>query len=180
LTSNSIIEKLKQQLSPQPYTYAKAAVGVLIKPTKDDIEFLLVKRAIVDDDPWSGDMAFPGGKKNLQDQTLVDTVMREVREETSIDLTDKTVLGFMEPVYSAVRKNMAVQPIIFVFEDYPKITLNYELTKYLWAPLDDIENGKNHAVVKGWEGPVYKVQGETVWGLTFRMLEKIIKLLEEN
>ena len=162
MTPNSILEKLKQRLSPQPFTYAQAAVGVLIKPAKDDVEFFLVKRAVVDDDPWSGDMAFPGGKKNNQDQTLVDTVIREVSEETNIDLKDKTVLGFMEPVYSAVRKTMAVQPVIFVFNDYPDVTLNYELTKYLWAPLTEIEQGKTHAMVKGWEGPVYKVQGETV------------------
>ena len=123
-------------------------------------------------------MAFPGGKKNLQDKTLVDTVMREVLEETSIDLRNKIALGFMEPIYSAVRKTLAVQPVIFVFDEYPQITLNYELTKYIWAPLTEIKHGKTYAVVKGWEGPVYKVQGETVWGLTFRMLEKIIKLLE--
>ncbi len=178
LTPNSIIMKLKQQLSHQTYAYAQAAVGILVKPTNTDVEFFLVKRAEVDDDPWSGDMAFPGGKKNLQDQTLVDTAVREVREETSIDLTDKEVLGFMEPVYSAVRRTLAVQPVIFVFNEYPEVTLNYELTKYIWVPLNDIKHGKTHAVVKGWEGPVYIVQGETVWGLTFRMLEKILKLLE--
>lgn len=180
MTPNSLIEKLTRQLVSQPSGIAQAAVAILVKPIENDIEFFLVKRAEVDDDPWSGDMAFPGGKKNLQDQTLVDTAVREVLEETSIVLTQKSVIGFMEPIYSAVRKTLAVQPVVYLFDEYPKVELNYELTKYLWAPLNEIRNGKTQAVVKGWEGPVYKVQGETVWGLTFRMLERILKLLDED
>ncbi len=178
MTPNSLIEKLTRQLATQPSGNAQAAVAIMVKPKKNDIEFFLVKRAEVDDDPWSGDMAFPGGKKNLQDQTVVDTAVREVLEETSIDLTEKNVIGFMEPIYSAVRKTLAVQPVVYMFDDYPLVELNYELTKYIWASLSEIRSGKTQAAVKGWEGPVYQVQGETVWGLTFRMLEKILKLLE--
>lgn len=178
MTPNNLIEKLTRQLATQSSGNAQAAVAILVKPKKNDIEFFLVKRAEVDDDPWSGDMAFPGGKKNLQDQTVVDTAVREVLEETSIDLTEKNVIGFMEPIYSAVRKTLAVQPVVYLFDDYPPVELNYELTKYIWASLSEIRSGKTQAAVKGWEGSVYQVQGETVWGLTFRMLEKILKLLE--
>ncbi len=180
MTPKSLIEKLTRQLSPKPWSHAQAAVAILVKPKQNDIELFLVKRAEVDDDPWSGDMAFPGGKKNLQDQTLVDTVEREVLEETNIDLHKIDVIGFMEPIYSSVRKSLAVQPVVYRFDEYPDVHLNYELTKYLWAPLSEIKNGKTEAIVKGWEGPVYQVQGETVWGLTFRMLEKMLKLLDDD
>lgn len=178
MTPDSLLVKLIRHLEPQPWDYAKAAVAILVKPSNGDLEFFLVKRAEVDNDPWSGDMAFPGGKKNPQDATLVDTAVREVLEETSIDLRDKEAIGFMEPVYSAVRQNLAVQPVIYLFENYPDIKLNYELTKYVWTPLSVIRNGKTNAVIKGWEGPVYQIQGETVWGLTYRMLEKLLELLE--
>ena len=180
MTPNSLIDKLTKQLSSKPWSNAQAAVAILVKPIRNDLEFFLVKRAEVDDDPWSGDMAFPGGKKNLQDQNLIDTAVREVLEETNIDLKEKTVIGFMEPVYSSVRKSLAVQPVLYSFDYYPDVKLNYELTKFIWAPLSEIIQGKTHESVKGWEGPVYKVQGETVWGLTFRMLEKVLKLLEED
>ena len=180
MTPKSLIEKLTKQLSPEPWSYAQAAVAILVKPKQNDLEFFLVKRAEVDDDPWSGDMAFPGGKKNPQDQSLVDTAVREVLEETSIDLNKEKVIGFMEPIYSSVRKSIAVQPIVYRFDYYPQVKLNYELTKFLWAPLSEIIQGKTNATVKGWEGPVYMVQGETVWGLTFRMLEKILELLKDD
>ena len=180
LTKNKLLEKLTKHLAPQPWGHAEAAVAILVKPRINDLEFFLVKRAEVDDDPWSGDMAFPGGKKNTQDQTLVDTAVREVLEETNIDLSEKNVIGFMEPIYSSVRKSLAVQPIIYQFNEYPEVKLNYELTKFIWVPLSEIKQGKTNATIKGWEGSVYKVQGETVWGLTFRMLEKVFKLLEED
>jgi 8-oxo-dGTP pyrophosphatase MutT (NUDIX family) len=149
-----------------------------VKPINNDLEFFLVKRAEVDDDPWSGDMAFPGGKKNEEDKTLVDTVVREVLEETSIELSREQIIGFMEPVYSSVRTDLAVQPIVYRFDEYPEVQLNYELTKFLWVPLSQIKKSKIQAVIKGLEGPVYKVQGEIVWGLTFRMLEKMFALLD--
>jgi 8-oxo-dGTP pyrophosphatase MutT (NUDIX family) len=180
LTPQSLIEKLTKQLSPKPWSHAQAAVAILVKPNQNDLEFFLVKRAEVDDDPWSGDMAFPGGKKNFQDQTLVDTAIREVLEETSIDLSKREVIGFIEPIYSSVRKSLAVQPVVYQFVDYPEVILNYELTKFIWAPLSEIKKGKTKSIIKGWEGPVYKVQGETVWGLTFRMLEKIFELLDKD
>lgn len=180
LTPHSLLEKLIKKLAHEPWGYAQAAVAILIKPKENDLEFFLVKRAEVDDDPWSGDMAFPGGKKNLQDNTLVDTATREVLEETSIDLRNKEILGFMEPVYSEVRRSLAVQPVVYTFYEYPSVELNYELTKFIWAPLSEIKKGKTYAVIKGWEEPVYIVKGENVWGLTFRMIEKILGLLEED
>lgn len=180
LSSNNLLEKLTEKLAHKPCEYAQAAVAILVKPYDNDLEFFLVKRAEVDNDPWSGDMAFPGGKKNLQDGTLIDTAVREVLEETSIDLRKKDALGFMEPIYSNVRKTLAVQPVVYLFEEYPPVSLNYELTKYLWAPLKEIKNGKTNATVKGWEGPVFIVKGETVWGLTYRMIEKLLDLLEED
>ncbi|MFC1803489.1 NUDIX hydrolase [Thermoproteota archaeon] len=179
MTPNSLISKLKKRLEQDPSKYAGAAVAILVSPKTDDLEFFLVKRAEVDDDPWSGDMAFPGGKKSQEDTTLIDTVIREVQEETDIDLFNKKILGFMKPVYSSVRTNLAVQPIVYMFDEYPKVQLNYELTKFIWAPLSKLQGSKIQALVKGLERAVYMFEGETIWGLTFQMLEKIFALLED-
>ena len=78
MTPHSLLKKLTNKLHPDPWGNAQAAVAILVRPHKNDLEFFLVKRAEVDDDPWSGDMAFPGGKKNLQDKSLIDTATREV------------------------------------------------------------------------------------------------------
>ncbi len=174
------LEKLAKKLGKEPWEIARAAVAVMIKPTQSDLELFLAKRAEADDDPWSGDVAFPGGKKTPQDVDLVATVVREVMEETGIDLRGVKPLGFMEPLYSMVRKDLAVQPVIYVLDNYPRVRLNYELTRFFWVGLEELRKGRSEASVKGWEGPVFMVQGEVVWGLTYRMLEKLLSLLEED
>eukprot|EP01104_Vermistella_antarctica_P008664 TRINITY_DN2186_c0_g1_i1.p1 TRINITY_DN2186_c0_g1~~TRINITY_DN2186_c0_g1_i1.p1 ORF type:complete len:193 (+),score=9.40 TRINITY_DN2186_c0_g1_i1:145-723(+) len=49
-------------------------------------EVLVLKRTVIESDPWSGHLAFPGGKREPNDETLLHTVVREVQEETSVML----------------------------------------------------------------------------------------------
>jgi len=73
---------------------------------------------------------------------------------------------------------MKVQPIVYVFDEETDVTLNYELTRYLWAPMKELVQSKTKEDVKGWNSDIYKYDGEVVWGLTFCMLEQLIELLE--
>jgi 8-oxo-dGTP pyrophosphatase MutT (NUDIX family) len=171
------IEKLTTRLRASPDEEAQAAVAILFRPNDDDIELLLVKRAEATGDPWSGDMAFPGGKKMPEDSGLNETVAREVLEETGIDLRSIDAVGYMEPLFSSVRKSMRVQPILYSFRERPEVHLNDELTKHVWAPLRALRASRSHAMVKGLDCPVFQVDGEVVWGLTYRMLDKILEML---
>lgn len=173
------LEKLALRLRAGPDEEAQAAVAILIRPDEDDLEILLVKRAEVTGDPWSGDMAFPGGKKVPEDKGLVSTVAREVLEETGVDLRRAAAFGFMEPVFSSVRTNLKVQPIVYSFQEKPDVHLNYELTKYMWAPLSTLRESRRHTIVKGYESPVFMVDGEIVWGLTYRMLDTMMGMVED-
>ena len=172
------LSSLRGKLLDGPDEGSHAAVAILLRERDDDLEFFLVKRAEVEGDPWSGDMAFPGGKRGGDDRNLVETASREVLEETSIDLRERSKLGYMKPIYSSVRTSMKVQPIVYVFDEEPDVTLNYELTRYMWAPMKELVQSRTKEDVKGWNSDIYKYDGEVVWGLTFRMLEQLIELLE--
>ncbi len=174
------LEALKRRLKERPDENANAAVAILMRPVDDDLEVFLVKRAEVEGDPWSGDMAFPGGKRGSQDMSLVDTAVREIMEETGIDLREHEPLGYLEPLFSWVRTTFSVQPILYLFEENPAITLNYELTEYTWTPLKELEKTRSQAVVKGWDSPVFNMGEDVVWGLTYRMLESLIEALGED
>lgn len=176
--SNHYINKLSQRLNKEADEDAHAAVAVLVRPLEDDIEFFLVKRAVVERDPWSGDMAFPGGKRCEDDENLNETAERETIEETAIDLENVPILGYLEPVYSSIRTDMLVQPIVYLYTSDPDVKLNYELTRYIWAAMKTLKESKTEQAVKGWHGTIYKAKGEIVWGLTFKMLEKIITLID--
>ena len=174
-----MIERLKRRLRGVEALDAWAAVAILIREEEDDYETLLVKRAVVPGDPWSGDMAFPGGKKTQNDRTLQNTVIREVQEETGIDLHSLTYIGGLPVIFSSIKPDRDVLPIVYLYEGRPEIRLNPELTAYRWVHLKELRASRTMAKVKGWEGEVFKLGDDIVWGLTFRMLDKLLEMLDE-
>ena len=178
MRANEKLSSLGEKFLDKADNESHAAVAILIRERNDDLEFFLVKRAEVEGDPWSGDMAFPGGKRCQNDEDLSETAMRETLEETAIDLREKSMLGYMKPIYSSVRTSMKVQPIVYIYDEEPDVSLNYELTRYLWAPMNELVRSRTKEDVKGWNSDVYKYDGEVVWGLTFRMLEKLIEIID--
>lgn len=174
-----MIERLKRRLRGVEALDAWAAVAILIREELDDYETLLVKRAVVTGDPWSGDMAFPGGKRTQSDRTLQDTVVREVQEETGIDLHHLTYIGGLPIIFSSMKPDRDVLPIVYLYEGRPEIKLNPELTAYRWVHLKELRASRTVAKVKGWEGEVFKLGDDIVWGLTYRMLDKLLEMLDE-
>jgi 8-oxo-dGTP pyrophosphatase MutT (NUDIX family) len=175
-----LIERLNRRLRGVEALDAWAAVAILLREEVDDYETLLVRRAVVPGDPWSGDMAFPGGKKTPLDRTLRDTVVREVSEETSIDLDSLTYIGALPGLFSSIKPDRDVLPIVYLYEGRPEIKLNPELTAYRWVHLKELRASRTTAKVKGWEGEVFKLGDDVVWGLTYRMLDKLLSLMDEG
>jgi 8-oxo-dGTP pyrophosphatase MutT (NUDIX family) len=175
-----LVERLKRRLRGVEALDAWAAVAILLREEEDDYETLLVKRAVVPGDPWSGDIAFPGGKKTHQDRTLRDTVVREVSEETGIDLDSLTYIGALPIIFSSMKPDRDVLPIVYHYEGRPEIRLNPELTAYKWVHLKELRASRTMAKVKGWEGEVFKLGDDVVWGLTYRMLDKLLSLMDEG
>ncbi|MBD3205322.1 NUDIX domain-containing protein [Candidatus Bathyarchaeota archaeon] len=177
MSSHEMLSNLIEGLKQNPEEDSHAAVAVMLKPVENDLEIFLVKRAEVPGDPWSGDMAFPGGKKVVHDRTLLETVTREVWEETKIELSDQEILGYLRPINSWVKEEMKVQPVIYRFDEKPEYILNYELTKAVWVPLSKLEETRQEATVKGWETQIFRYNDDVVWGLTYRMIERILEIL---
>jgi 8-oxo-dGTP diphosphatase len=175
-----LIERLKRKLRGVEALDAWAAVAILLREEGDDYETLLVKRAVVTGDPWSGDIAFPGGKKVVQDKTLRDTVVREVSEETGIDLGLLTYIGALPVIFSSIKPDRDVLPIVYLYEGRPDIRLNPELTTYRWVHLKELRASRTIAKVKGWKGEVFKLGNDIVWGLTYKMLDNLLSLIDED
>lgn len=174
------IERIRRRLKTKGPENARAAVAILFRQGPGGLELLLVKRAQIPSDPWSGDMAFPGGKRGPEDKDLMETARREVLEETGIDLNEGGFLGVMENFFSTVRPDLEVLPHVFLVEGAPEVRLNEELSSFLWVPLGELKGAVGRAKVKNMDVPVYHVKGEVVWGLTHRMLGKLLEIAEED
>ncbi len=156
---------------------AHAAVAVILRRGKRDWDFLFVKRVENPADPWSGQMAFPGGKRALNDGDLKQTVVRETLEETNIDLLDKSlslILGVMPPLRSTQKPEMLILPFVTLLQKRPSIKLQRrELTEYVWISAETLIRNKSTVKFDFGEFPAYVVEGRVIWGLTFRILEAL-------
>ena len=175
---DTILERFAQSLRQEIVSSANAAVAILLRSNKKDIEVLLVKRAIKLTDPWSGQVALPGGKKNSNDEHLKNTVIRETSEETGIDLRKFCrFLGIMESFKSVQKPEMKIVPFVFFQEKNQKIKLNDELVEYFWCLLKDIQKNKGVIKFQSKEYPAFIIDNHKIWGLTFRILKNLLLLL---
>lgn len=177
------MDKLSRVLKPVSEAQnADAAVVVLLKLASDaSLEILLVKRAENPLDPWSGQMALPGGKRDAKDFSIMQTVVRETLEETSINLGhDCRFLGMLESMRSGRKPNLLVAPFIVLVEYEPVIVLSRELEGYVWASLENIRKSKGFAEFPSRKVSAYAVGENYVWGLTYRILERLFSVLNDS
>jgi len=156
---------------------ANAAVVVLLRATNQDFQVLFVKRAEKSGDPWSGQTALPGGKRDPEDRNLKETVVRETFEETSINLLEGCrFLGAMEPVRSTQKPEMKILPFVVLLEKGQAIKLNEELTEYFWTPLKELAKHKGTVKFSFGECPAYSIENHIIWGLTYKILQNLLSL----
>jgi 8-oxo-dGTP pyrophosphatase MutT (NUDIX family) len=155
-------------------------VALILKLESGRPYVLLVRRVQNSRDPWSGQMALPGGKREPKDKTLKETVIRETLEETSINLLQNCqFLGVMCAFQTKPRPEIEVLPFIILAENEPSITLNEkELEEYFWIPLEDFARNRTTAKLSFGEVPAFIVGSTIIWGLTYRILESLINCLE--
>jgi 8-oxo-dGTP diphosphatase len=183
MAHNDLIEELPKSLRPvSDEQGANATVALLLKLKNLDLSVLFVRRVENSADPWSGQIAFPGGKRDAKDQNLKQTVIRETLEETNINLLDNCrFLGAMNALISKPRPEIRVLPFIILLEHEPSVRLNEkELNGFVWISLEEIIRSKGTAKFSFGESPAYIVGSTVIWGLTYRVLENLFHILETS
>ena len=175
-----LIEELSVFLKRNPdFQEANAAVSLILKPAIKDYEVLFVKRVERQSDPWSGQIAFPGGKRDLRDRTLKDTIIREVFEETNIKLKKTNFLGVLKIIYSEPNTNFKILPFIALLKKNPIIKLNKnELDSFFWISYKKIKRNKGFVGARNKKVPAYIFGENIVWGVTYNILEMFRKNIE--
>jgi 8-oxo-dGTP pyrophosphatase MutT (NUDIX family) len=103
-----------RQLDPLP---RESAVVIVLHPLGNDAGLTLIQRPVYNG-VHSGQMAFPGGKKDEGDESLLHTALRELQEEVGLQLPiEKKYFGLNEIFIPPSR--MLVQPFATVLEESP-------------------------------------------------------------
>jgi len=105
----------------------RAAVALIIHDS-EDLDALFVRRVANASDPWSGQIAFPRGRFEHQDNSIIDTAIRETREETGIDLLSKgRLVGALDEVRPINKSNLVVTPLVALVRDKPAMRPSPEI-----------------------------------------------------
>ena len=176
------VATLSKTLGDPPRT-AKGAVAMILRGTRGPVDVLLIERAEREGDPWSGQIAFPGGRRERTDQTLLDTARRETTEEIGLSLArDAKLLGWLPWRAPANRVDWIVVPYVFTLRRSAQPKPTPEVARAFWARLDTLPEGLHKAVLEfpdgDLEAPAFDVGGgKPLWGFTFRVLCDLFDLV---
>ena len=183
--------KAKKKLSR--YWSKRSAVAIVLdKHASAEASILMIKRAEHKGDPWSGHMAFPGGRCEAFDKNGLATAKREMHEEVGFDIDDAEHkplkgewLGRLSDISTLRRitpRAMVVTPYVFSVADKPILEENYEVAETVWIPLtyfSDINNRSIHSIEykqRTINLPCYRYDGKIIWGMSLSMIDEILRL----
>jgi 8-oxo-dGTP pyrophosphatase MutT (NUDIX family) len=166
----------------------QAAVAVILRPGDGPAGFdlLFIQRAEHPSDPWSGHMAFPGGRVDPGDISREAAAVREVAEEVGIDLPAcGRMLGRLEQVASPpMRRRVVMTPYVWVLSgDVPLHPEASEVASTHWFGLDrflsDEGRGTFEYRFRGSIVPLSRVDldGHRIWGMTLRVVDELLERL---
>ena len=163
-----------------------AAVAIMLREGDEGLEALFIHRAVRAGDTWSGQIAFPGGRREPGDADLLATAIRETHEEIGVDLTDVERLGTLDDLYprTPVLPPVVVRPFVFALTNRPTITLNPEAQDAFWVSFRALQapgvRGEvtiDHPGIPRRVLPAYTIGNRTIWGMSERILTPLISLV---
>ncbi len=165
----------------------RAAVALVLTDRAGSLDLLLIERAQRAGDPWSGQMAFPGGRVDPGDATARAAAERETLEEVGLSLAGSELLGRLDDLPGRPRppSDFAVSAFVFYASTPGPLALNDEVRDAFWFPLEALaERGRriDHPVgvetKQSFPGILVGEPGRhVVWGLTYRFLDRFMRIL---
>ena len=172
--------------APKP-EIMETSVAVLLSTGAHGLEVLLIRRAERAGDPWSGHIGLPGGRRDPGDADLLETSIRETREEIGVSLPPAVLLGTLDDLEpsSASLPKLMIRPFVFAVDPRPETGTSAEVVSSYWIPLESLHAARGLSKVtlhdKSLEVPCFLVpglpEGLVVWGLTYRILNGLLPLL---
>lgn len=174
----------------RPQAAFEASVAMVLRSSEAGPEALFIERSLKPGDPWSGQMAFPGGRLDDSDRDLQHTAERETDEEVGLSLDGAALIGRLDDqTGQRAGQGRQLRIAAYVYEiaagTGDDLVLNYEVAEAFWVPLAWFEDP---ARVIDYRHPPYPevsfpgiVVGDPerhiIWGLTFRFVAAFFEIL---
>ncbi len=166
----------------------RAAVALILQLREGQLGVLMIRRTEREGDPWSGQMAFPGGRMEPDDANGLETARRETEEEIGLHLgAQERCLGRLSEL-SARRRPISGRLVVSPYVFHLKRAVNFhpdpaEVAEVVWVPLEFLLERDNREEMLWERGgvklrlPCYFYEGRRIWGLSLQMLDELLDLL---
>ena len=176
---DQIKEKLKK-IQPTVYHDPKiprAAVAIVIAKSE---KVLMFRRATHKNDPWSGHMAFPGGKREDIDTDLLDTARRESHEELGLNLPMEGIR-----LSDLHHRKLIVSAFVFFVDEFLSVTPNKEVDSVYWIELSELFYPMYRSVFRpsfqpDKDFPIVNLPNIStgIWGISLYFIDQLQKCIE--
>ncbi len=164
----------------------KAAVMMLIYPINDIAHFVLIER-MISKGAHSGQIAFPGGRKEEEDQDDAVTAIRETHEEVGIIPEQQEIITAGTPIYIPPSNYMVAPFLAFAKAELQFTPQPSEVKSIIEVPLHELMDARNvrqHTLSTSYATditvPCYCLQDQVVWGATAMMLAEFKTMLQQS
>jgi len=173
----------KETLLAIPEDVRYAAIMMLLYPVESELHFCLIQRSTYDGQ-HSGQISFPGGKKEETDIDYWATAQRETQEEVGVDPSQVTFLKQLSPTYIPP-SNFLATPFIALTNQKPVFEINHEVDEVIEVALKDLLDDTNldsivmkTSYMDKISVPCFRLNDYIVWGATGMMLSEIKELIK--
>ena len=124
----------------------------------------------------AGEISFPGGKLDTADSDLLETALRETKEEIGLIIRPEQVIGQLNPVIT-LNSGFTILPFISIVDEIPPLSANAEVEKIFHIPLESLlktmanDPDPTHNLIQ--EMYTFEFQDNIVWGASARVLKQI-------
>lgn len=184
-----MLDRLIARLRSRPPAVAnddrkQAAVALVLAPDPESV--LLIRRADRAGDPWSGHLAFPGGRRDPDDTDLVATAIRETFEEVVIQLDREWCQVQLDDLLPRISlPPIVVRPFVFVVPTRIAAGVSAEVVASSWVPFSELlRQGvyRSRAVTTNhgtFDALGYDLGEGFLWGMTERILTPVLEVWAE-
>lgn len=162
----------------------QASVLATFFPKNDEWHLLFIQRNMNDRDRHGGQISFPGGKVEPEDESNLQTALRETEEEVGIPRTAVNVLGGLSELYIPV-SNFQVYPFVGFLEKQPEYTLQpEEVSGILEVPFSHFLKNETrqktdlpiNKVLTMKNVPYFDIHGQVLWGATAMIMSELLEI----
>jgi len=157
-------ENLKASAVLVPLFYSRGQYHILFTERSDDVLF------------HKGQVCFPGGTWEASDPDLLQTALREAKEEIGLDTKDIEILGELDDMLTVVTDYVISPYVGFITHPHPLKTNGREVKGAFSVPLSFLMNEANF----NQDSYAYEYEGHVIWGATARILRQFVGLLKSE